>query len=264
MYASEEALGRDMSMTTIWDGNVLTTPQYDIQVHSRKDALSPVVVETFRTKELISSIAAEAIRGRGTRVWKVHKVKQGRVDTKKTYVLKDAWVDSDRMREGEVVAEIRKDAEEHLKDEEEKQALLRCLLSTAAEGYVLLSDGTEDCTMSGRKRGRHIVQNTDRFSLTPYSAPSKPKSFPLPLGLPPKRKGKRKRGGATRSPGDHQDITDSSDGVQKAIVYEAKTHYRIVFKEVCDVLHELTSLYDIMFTLWKVCDGMSTSYGYLL
>lgn len=258
MYASEEALGRDMTMTTIWNGDVLVAPQYDIQVHSRKNDSSPVVIRTFRTIELISSIGAEAIRGRGTRVWKVHEVKKGRVDTENTYVLKDAWVDSDRAREGKVVAEIRKDAMKQLKDKNERDVLLRCLLTTLVQGDVLLSDGTPDCTLSGRKRGRHIVKNTDRFSLTPYTAPSKLKPTALPLGVSPKRKRKRVRGGAVRSPGDHKDVTDGSKGLQQSIVYDAKTHYRIVFKEVCDVLHELTSLFDIVYTLLKVCEGAST------
>lgn len=258
MYASEEALGRDMSMTTIWDGNVLTPPQYDIQVHSRKDDASPVVVKTFRTTELISSIGAEAIRGRGTRVWKVHEVKKGRVNTKKTYVLKDAWVDSDRMREGKVVAEISKDAEEQLEDEAEKQALLRCLLTTKVAGDVLLSDGTSDCTICGRKRKRHIVKNTDRFSLMPYTSPSKSKPTPPAQNLRPKRKGKPKRGGGTRAPGDHQDAADGSESLQQAITYDAKTHYRIVFQEACNVLHELTSLGGIIHALWQVCRGMSS------
>lgn len=255
MYSSEESLGRDMTMTTIWNGDVHTTPQYDIQVQSREDDLSPIVLRTFRTTELISSIGAEAIRGRGTRVWKVNEVVRGRVNKKKTYVLKDAWVDSDRMREGKVVATIREDAEKQLEDEKEKEVLLRCLLTTLVEGDVVLSDGTADRTLSGRKRGRHIVKNTDRFSLTPYTAPSKLKPTAPPLGVESKRKRKGARGGEEKSPGDHKDVTDGSEGLQQAIVYDAKTHYRIVFAEACDVLHELTSLFDIVYTLWKVCNG---------
>lgn len=253
MYSSEEALGRDMSMTPIWNGDVSVTPQYDIVVvQTRQDPLAPIVSKTYRTLRLISGIGAETIRGRGTRVWEVQEVKCGKVDRSKNYVLKDVWVDTDRMREGNVVTEIRKDAAQ-LMDANEKQALLDCLLKTSFDGDVLLSDGAVDCTISGRKRGRHISKNDERFNLTPYSAPPELKPTSPPPGPSQNRKGKR--GGARRTPGDHHDAADDTKGAQKAIVYDAKTHYRIVFEEVCDVLHEIKSIRKIMYTLWKACGG---------
>lgn len=254
MYSSEEALGRDMSMTPIWNGNSHITPQYDIRVHTQESELAPVVVKTFRTVKLLSGIGAETIRGRGTRVWEVYKVEDGKVDDSHTYVLKDGWVDSDRMPEAKVVAAIVADAEQ-LEDEEEKQALLGCLLTTSEAGNVLLSDGTVDCTLSGRKRGRHIVNNNEKFNLTPYSAPPGLKSTSPPVPSPTKNN--TRRAGHRRSPGDHHDAADdATPGEQKALVYDAKTHYRIVFEEVCTVLHALTSLHDIVYTLWSACHAL--------
>lgn len=254
MYSSEEALGRDMSMTPIWNGNAHIIPQYDILVHTKESEQAPVVVKTFRTVKLLSGIGAETIRGRGTRVWEVYKVEDGKVDESHTYVLKDAWVDSDRMPEAKVIAAIEADAKQ-LEDEEEKQALLGCLLTTSEAGNVLLSDGTVDCTLSGRKRGRHIVKNNEKFNLTPYSAPPGLKSTSPPVPSPTKNYARR--AGDRRSPGDHHDAADDAKpGEQKAIVYDAKTHYRIVFEEVCSVLHEITSIRKIMYTLWGACRGM--------
>ena len=124
MYSSEEALGRDMSMTPIWNGDRAITPQYDILVHTQESELAPVVVKTFRTVKLLSGIGAETIRGRGTRVWAVHAVEDGKVDDSHTYVLKDGWVDSDRMPEAKVVAAIVADAEQ-LEDEEETRSIVK-------------------------------------------------------------------------------------------------------------------------------------------
>lgn len=243
MYSSEEALGRDMSMTPIWNGDVSITPQYDIMVQTRVNPSAPVRAKTFRTSKLISGIGAETIRGRGTRVWEVHEVKDGKVDSSRTYVLKDTWVDSDRMREGDVVIEIRADAEQ-LKDAEEKKALLGSLLNTALAGDVLLSDGAVDCTTRGCNRGRRIVKNDE--------------SSPDPN---PSQNRKRKRDSVIGTPKDLHDAANDTEDAEKTITYDAKTHYRIVFEEVCDVLHEIKSIQKIMFMLWKACGGEKPNYA---
>ena len=95
-FATEQELGWDTSIT-LYRPRPLIAPnevQYDIKV--RDDAKG--TTRTFRTRRLISSIGADALRGRGTRVWEVVELKNGKEGTSK-HVLKDAWVDVERERE---------------------------------------------------------------------------------------------------------------------------------------------------------------------
>lgn len=242
-----------MSMRPIWNGDVKVQPKYNIIVHSKKEDTSPIIARTFRTVKLLSSMGAEVIRGRGTRVWMVNEVIDGKVIEDISYVLKDAWVDSDREREGTVVKSIEQDAKK-LKDPDERQDLLDCLLTTEAEGDVRLSDGTVDRTISGRKRTRLLMVNRSRYNLTPHTSRTPSSSSVKASKDPPKPGGNAKRGGDKHAPGDHRDLSHASE-TPEPVVYDAKTHYRIVFEEVCEVLHELPSLYSIVYTLWKACAG---------
>ncbi|KAF9517407.1 hypothetical protein BS47DRAFT_531784 [Hydnum rufescens UP504] len=53
----------------------------------------------FCTKDEISTYAADAVRGRGTRVWSVYD-KTDDPEGKTLFALKDTWVNADRPREG--------------------------------------------------------------------------------------------------------------------------------------------------------------------
>ena len=61
----------------------------------------------YRTKQMLYS-SASALHGHGTRVWKAVEVVDG-VEKGPPVALKDCWVDSDRMREGEILDKIHKD-----------------------------------------------------------------------------------------------------------------------------------------------------------
>ncbi|KAF9241208.1 hypothetical protein BU15DRAFT_45238 [Melanogaster broomeanus] len=75
--------------------------------------------KVYHTTTTISDFGAEAMRGRGTRVFKAYD----RSDPhKKPVVIKDAWRDSDRKREDEILKEILHDIREKVGVEEEKDA----------------------------------------------------------------------------------------------------------------------------------------------
>ena len=59
----------------------------------------------FETEDLLSDAGAEAFRGRGTRVWTVREVFDGK-PTGPLMVLKDSFVNEDRPREGDTTREI--------------------------------------------------------------------------------------------------------------------------------------------------------------
>ncbi len=74
--------------------------QYDIKVqtHDGEEVI-------YRTVMLLSDSGAQSLHGRGTRVWKVMRVKDGEAFGDPV-VLKDSWVDLDGPREGAILQEI--------------------------------------------------------------------------------------------------------------------------------------------------------------
>lgn len=261
MYASQTEMGWDPTMKMIWDGDNHVEPQYDITVQSKEGD-----VKVFRTIGLISAVGAESIRGRGTRVWQVREVDGDRLkDT--VYVLKDAWIDSDRKSEGEVVAQIKKEAETAL-NPAEMYIVTDCLLTTHIAGPVMLDPDRKDSTIDGRRRTRLIKGNTRKFVLkqarkspTPSTQPAaiEPAAIgPAATQPPPPQDDSQAptlktklptptcRAGSMMPPGAHNESTDEEERKEKPIIYSAKTHYRIVFEEVCEVLHEIKSLQTVL------------------
>ncbi|KAF9513935.1 hypothetical protein BS47DRAFT_1362032 [Hydnum rufescens UP504] len=70
----------------------------------------------FRTRKILSSFGAEPLRGRGTRVYEAIGVDEHGKEMGDPVVLKDIWIDHDRMREGTILA--------RLYDEEDKKLSL--------------------------------------------------------------------------------------------------------------------------------------------
>lgn len=222
-------MGIDESMRCIWDGRQTTIPQYLITVRSTDH---PHAVKQYQTIRLISAIGAEAIRGRGTRMWEVKEVKKGKL-VGASRMLKDLWIDSDRPREDAVIKKIFDDAK-RLGNTEDRYTLQQSFLEPIIAGDVWIGNDA-DSTID-RRPGAH---RPSKFSLvrppvtynTDSSASSSTEATPPPT-------------------------TPSSNGpAKKPAAYHSKTNYRIVFSEVCEVLHEITSLPDILYTLCKVSEG---------
>lgn len=80
-------MGLGEGMACIWDGQETTMPQYLITVCSSD---YPHAVKQYQTIRLISAVGAEAIQGRGTRMWEVKEVKTrqtgGRIEDAEGFV----------------------------------------------------------------------------------------------------------------------------------------------------------------------------------
>ncbi|KIP01957.1 hypothetical protein PHLGIDRAFT_96497, partial [Phlebiopsis gigantea 11061_1 CR5-6] len=96
IFAQPHQLGWDDTIRRL-PSEPQTPPRYDIDVNGK----------TYRTVRLLSNVGAEALRGRGTRVWEVRELSQNGEELDMPLVLKDSWVDSDCTREGEVLKNIR-------------------------------------------------------------------------------------------------------------------------------------------------------------
>ena len=108
MYAKPEELGWDPTITRQRiDGHTC----YNITVDAFKGKRTVPIV--FHTEQTLSDLAADALHGRGTRVFKAHKLNctSGQMEGEPV-TIKDIWVDDDRDREGWIRANIEEGADE--------------------------------------------------------------------------------------------------------------------------------------------------------
>lgn len=191
----------------------------------------------YRTLEVLSDFAAESILGRATRVYKAQELKNG-VPYGDVVVLKDQWIDSDRIKEGDIYKQIRNT--NHSRQFRDKFAL--SFLTVLYHGIVFVEDDNEklvpDDTRKVHLRGEDISANSPRFQMmhTGIRTGGSRKSCPVATGYPfPPR------------------VELNLDSPE--VVYDSKVHYRIVFKEVCRPLYELTDLREISAVIFETCSS---------
>jgi hypothetical protein len=145
----------------------------------------------------MSSYGAEPLQGRGTRVFEAVELDGNGEPNGSLVVLKDSWVDSDRMREGDILASLHAAA-----DEEDKQLVEAHFLTTICHGDVRTDLDIVDDTATALMRGSQLAQ-----------------------------------------------------GLRYDMRYAPKTHYRIVFKEVCITIDSMRSLPGVMGVLAETVIG---------
>ena len=183
----------------------------------------------FRTTRIISSHGAEPLRGRGTRVFEAVELDQNGEPNGSHVVLKDIWIDSDRTREGNILTSLYEAAED-----EDKQLVQKHFLTTICHGDVWTELDIVDDTANALMRGLKI-------------APDHKPLFEL-----------------QRHP-IIQNIESASGsglrGVSRVQVphfrirYAHKTHYRIIFKEICITIDRMSSLPGVMTVLAETVSG---------
>ncbi|PSR77008.1 hypothetical protein PHLCEN_2v8107 [Hermanssonia centrifuga] len=89
---------------------------------------------------LLSDSGAQSLHGRGTRVWKVVRVKDGEA-VGDPVVLKDSWVDLDRPREGAILQEVCGMAASEPAD----KTLSDALLTVECYGDVVIDGDGDQC-----------------------------------------------------------------------------------------------------------------------
>lgn len=187
--------------------------QYDIIVRDQKTTTE----RTFRTKRMISSIAADTLRGRGTRVWEVMELdSRGKEKGGSTCVLKDVWVDDNREREGNILEAIKKSTEEKSDPKEWLNGLKTLFLTTVVHGDV------------------HVNSRVDK---------TRQWALPLILDLLPLKNDPEEdtKGKGHLTPVGGMGMKSGSR--QPAMQYfTTKCHHRIVFKEVGKTIREVGSL----------------------
>lgn len=200
----------------------------------------------FKTLEVLSNIGTEAIRGRGTRVWRVESViKNGKpVNNPQSFVLKDSWIDSDRERGGAIISMVRKDATKL--PEGGRKALLNALLTVKMYGDVWIDEddasgiekGFYDSTFTKEQREKIFPTGSSFIRLQRPAIDDATKEQITDI-----------QGQAKGNP---HSAFQNYDHTAKPVAYDPKTHSRIVFYEVCTPIHDERSLP-------KVCSALAAA-----
>lgn len=205
MYASESDLGWDTTIERSLDAD--GNAQFDISVSGKK----------YRTTRLLSSIGADSLRGRGTRVWEVKEIDKNDKCIGEPLVLKDSWVDSDRDREWQVLEKIRKSAIDGFHHYSFKNHLPH----VREHGDVLVNGKPDDTHKTMRREVDDAIKSGES-------------SLPV-LMNPTVRQtvmSKHPAAGALHMP----------DATKRPLTFGAKTHHRVVFEGVGRTIVEVESL----------------------
>lgn len=221
-FSSKENLGFDHTIERLPTLDREGGPQFEIRVGKT----------WYRTQRLISNIGAEAIRGRGTRVWEVRKLdRKNGTEVGPLLVLKDSWVDADRDREATILREIRKSAT----DETDRMAFDIGLLHVENSSDIRAYNSSADNTRTTILR-ETLPEMKHAMDVKKYPK----KDNTIRTEHPP-------HGGATNVPSD-------KPGTRK---FTAKVHHRIVFKEVGKTImeaehlgHAFRAIEDIVTGMW--------------
>lgn len=198
-------------------------PQFDIVVRDEKETTT-----TFRTKRIISNIGADALRGRGTRVWEVIELdSRGKEKDVATCVLKDVWADDDRAREGKIMEDIKAAAQKQ--GPELLELVDACFLTTITYG---------DVHVNGRK------DKTRQWDLPANVELLEVKNDPREFG----------RIASNLAP---VGTIALEPGPGKAAIqyFATKTHHRIVFKEKGVTIRDVPSLHTVFRCLEQAVIG---------
>lgn len=192
-------------------------------VHSHHDHSNK---KRFRTTEIISSSGAEPLRGRGTRVFAAIEIDEiGDDKNEKIVVLKDTWIDKDRMREGDILAQLSKEA-----NDADRALVNKYFLTTVFHGDVWLCPEAVDDTEKGLMR--ELAPTSHRFYLTNMGSASTRKLH-----------------------NEQQRHSQMTRDFGQTYNYSHKAHYRIVFDEKGTTIDKIDRSRDVMRALADTLGG---------
>jgi len=217
-FADDHELGWDPSIRRILvDGHA----QYEITLNSANGS------SVYVTTDTLADFGAEAMRGRGTRVFKGYC----KGDPDKTPVaIKDTWRASDREREDVILNEIFADMAKVM-DKAEVEDVQKHFLTVRDAGDVVIKGKVDDtlCLLRGE------------------NPPSDCKMYEIPPEEPPSTDKLSKETTTT-----HTTVPPVAD-----FKVSHRVHIRIVFKEICETLYSVRDLRGVMQMLLDVLKGVN-------
>ncbi|KAF9230900.1 hypothetical protein BU15DRAFT_83049 [Melanogaster broomeanus] len=233
IFANDVELGWDPTIERVLvDGKI----QYEIGFYDAEG--SPAV---YQTVKILSDFGADALRGRGTRVFKAfRKPKPQDTEVARVYVvIKDAWRDSTRMREDEILKNILHDIETNLGPSAREDA----------KQYFLTVLHAEDVMIDNK------IDDTLRL-LHHENIPADSRWHDVGAGKEkePNRSTHTPSTGALPSIPLH--LTRRTLPAVKSEVVHHKIHFRAVFAELGEPIHTLKKLDEVLETLEHALKGL--------
>jgi hypothetical protein len=214
------------------------------------DAQEQPIVEEYLTKRWLSNVSADYLAGRATRVWEVVKIDPRTQQTTDEHkVLKDAWVEHDRISEGTRYREIAK-----WFDDNPEHAKLASNFLTFHGDSRLRGGDVDESTIDSIRGGLIPSDESDRV-----------------VDL------KSRRNVSTSGTGTHGP-TVSNDFFSKGVgavdrlaryvkqVFSSpvvnRVHYRIIVNEVCKRIYEMKSFRFVLACLWGASGGKGYTHTF--
>jgi hypothetical protein len=208
-----------------------------IQVDGRIQYKFQVGNESYITTKTLADSATNFICGRGTRVFEAHKES----DPRHIVALKDAWLEDDRTPEGFLLESMRADMAGMqaqgtvFPGSKDPSAYF---LTVEAHDRVKIDGETEDHTVNVMMRGMGLPSDLEYFSTSSWK--------------PPRIRGSRvmgsdRRYSVGRTPQISSDMAEAMRAhlPRKTPPFQGRIHYRIVFTEVGQSIHDLRQLSDV-------------------
>ncbi|KAI5993484.1 hypothetical protein EDD15DRAFT_2529981 [Pisolithus albus] len=226
-FANEQQLGWDPTVQRVC---VEGEPQYNITVCTDEGKET-----VYQTTKVISDFSADAMQGRGTRVFQVRLTLQNGqpVHNAEPLVLKDSWREVDRFREDEILVQIFDGLGKKYGTKEASDAR-KYFLTVLAAGDVMVH-GKKDKTTSLLHDSKDLPPG---FGLHPLPADDTPKCKPTRTGE-----------GLTPI------FSCVPPSVKKSQIHH-RIHYRLVFKEVCEPIHDLKRLDTVFKVLMDIHEAL--------
>jgi hypothetical protein len=141
-FADETSLSFDPTIQPVPDDK----GQFVITVRSHDER-----VRKFQTVRIIYLYGTEPLRGRGTRIFEAVELDENGNRHGANVVLKDIWIDDDRVWEGEILTSLFKEA-----NSEDKELVEQYFLTTITHGDVWTEPNIRDDTANILMRGLKI------------------------------------------------------------------------------------------------------------
>ncbi|KAF8576696.1 hypothetical protein K439DRAFT_1397185 [Ramaria rubella] len=208
------------------------------------DVLSCITgqTETFTTKKVLADFGAEAMQGRGTRVFEATDHNGA------TVVVKDCWRESDRAREGDIVRAIqeRMQADPAIANQEDQGLFL----SIICHGDVHIG-GVADHTLDLIMHGTEVPNKCPSFKVT------------LPGDLPPEATLRPSKGSVGSIPLVTARVKTLM-GERRAHPSEAphRIHYRMVSAQLGEPVHKMRNLGAIFRVLKDITRALTYVHKY--
>jgi len=190
--------------------------------------------ELYITIKTLADSAANFIRGRGTRVFQAHK----QSDPHHIVALKDVWLEDDRTLEGVLLESMRANIAER---QAQGTVFPGCkdpsayFLTVEAHGRVKVDGETNDHTVDVMMRGMGLPSDLEYLPTSSWTAPSFRDSRVM---------GSDRGYSVGHTPQISSDMAEAMRAhvPRETLPFQGRIHYRIVFSEVGQTVHDLRQL----------------------